>query len=81
MGYKQGLIMALTYNDLATREDKQFHARCRRELGVKRYMELVPLAREAFEEGLKWPNEVQRNNRAMRLANQVFSSALTKANK
>ena len=73
--------MSVTYSELATKADKAFHSRCRRELGTSRYMELVPLAREAFEEGLKWPNEVQRNNRAMRLANQVFSSALSKANK
>lgn len=73
--------MSVSYNDLATKADKQFHSRCRRELGTKRYMELVPLAREAFEEGMKWPNEVQRNNRAMRLANQVFSAELSKVNR
>ncbi len=73
--------MSVTYSELATKADKAFHARCRRELGTSRYMELVPLARKAFEEGLKWPNEVQRNNRAMRLANQVFSAELSKVNK
>lgn len=72
--------MSLTYNDVATREDLKFHARCRSELGIKRYMELIPEARKAFEEGLKEPNEVKRLNVARRMANMVFTRELSKVN-
>lgn len=65
-----------TYNDIATREDKQFHARARSTLGNRKYMELVPLARKAFEEGMKEPNEVKRENTARRMANLVYTKAM-----
>ena len=69
-----------TYNDLATRKDREFHRKVRRELGFDRYMELVPLAKAAFEEGLKEPNEIKRFNKALRMANQVFSNEIAKVN-
>lgn len=73
--------MTITYSDIATRADKNFHARCKRELGIDHYMALVPLAKLAFEEGLKEPSELKRNNTAKRMANLVFAKALAKANK
>lgn len=39
-------------------------------------MELVPLARKAFEKGMKEPNETKRENTARRMANMVFTKAM-----
>lgn len=66
----------VTYNDIATKEDKQFHNRARITLGNSKYMSLIPLARKAFEEGMKEPNEVKRENTARRMANLVFTKAM-----
>ena len=66
----------ITYNDIATREDRQFQQKARRILGNRKYMELVPLARKAFEEGMKEPNEVKRENTARRMANMVYTKAM-----
>lgn len=66
----------ITYNDLATREDRQFHVRCRRELGKQHYIRLVPMVKLAFQEGMKEPNPNKRENTARRMANLVFTMAL-----
>lgn len=68
----------ITYKEIATPADKQFQARCRRELGVKHYLRLVPIARLAFQEGMKDPNPNKRHNTARRMANMVFTNALNK---
>ena len=68
----------VTYNDIADGLDKLFHARCRRELGMHHYMRLVPMAKLAFQEGFKEPNENKRLNVARRAANMIFTRALTK---
>ena len=65
-----------TYSQIATKQDKQFHARARAILGHHKYMELVPLARAAFEEGMKEPNENKRENTARRMANLVYTKAM-----
>lgn len=66
----------LTYKEIATPADIQFQARCRRILGKSHYMRLVPMAKIAFQEGLKEPNPNKRENTARRMANLIFTMAL-----
>ncbi len=68
----------VTYNEISDHLDKLFHSRCKRELGMHHYMRLVPMAKLAFQEGLKEPNETKRLNVARRAANMIFTRALTK---
>lgn len=70
----------VSYNDVADKADRLFHNRCRRELGIAKYNQLVPLASLAFQEGLKEPNENKRINTARRAANMVFTRELMKVN-
>lgn len=65
-----------TYNEIATIYDRQFQQKMRRELGSRHYMRLVPMAKIAFEQGLKHPNPNKRENTARRMANLVFCMAL-----
>lgn len=65
-----------TYNDIATKQDRLFQIKARTTLGNEKYMELVPLARKAFEEGMKEPNQIKRKNTARRMANMVFTKAM-----
>jgi len=66
----------MKYNDIATREDRNFQWKCKRELGVHHYNRLIPKAAEAFRQGLRHPNQNKRENTARRLANLVFTNAL-----
>lgn len=66
-----------TFNDIATREDKAFHARARSVLGRHKYNQLIPLAREQFLKGMQEPNKIKRENVARRLSNLVFTKAMT----
>ena len=66
-----------TYKEVCSREDKTFQARARSILGRNHYLRLVPLAHEAFQEGLKEPNVNKRENTAIRMANLVFSKAMS----
>lgn len=65
-----------TYKEIMTSDYKKFQARCRRELGHNHYMRLVPMAKIAFQEGMKEPNPNKRHNTARRMANLVFTNAL-----
>lgn len=67
-----------TYSQIATQQDRQFQARARSILGHHKYMELVPLARAAFEKGMKEPNPNKRENTARRLANLVYTEAMAR---
>ena len=53
-----------TYKEACSREDETFQARARSILGRNHYLRLVPLARQAFQEGLKEPNINKRKNTA-----------------
>ena len=66
----------MTYKQICSREDKNFQARARSVLGRSLYLKLVPLAHQAFQEGLKEPNINKRENTAIRMANLVFSEAM-----
>ena len=49
-----------TYNDIATKQDRAFHARARVRLGHVRYMELVEVAKVEFEKAWNESNEIQQ---------------------
>ena len=66
-----------TYSEIASKEDKAFQQRARSTLGRSHYLRLVPLAHKAFQEGLKEPNVNKRHNTAIRMANLVYSEAMT----
>tara|TARA_R110002153_G_scaffold173631_3_gene326447 strand:+ start:13586 stop:13801 length:216 start_codon:yes stop_codon:yes gene_type:complete len=66
-----------TYKQICSREDKIFQSKARSVLGRSLYLKLVPLAHQAFQEGLKEPNVNKRENNAIRMANLVFSKAMS----
>lgn len=67
----------ITYNSIASRQDKLFHKRCRQQLGIKLYMQLVPNAEKAFKKGYREEKNInKRINVARRMANMVFTQAL-----
>mgnify|MGYP007046326286 CR=1 FL=1 len=65
-----------SYKDIATKEDKAFHARARAVLGNHKYMQLSIEAKKQFEKGMREPNEIKRENIARRLSNLVYTKAM-----
>lgn len=76
----------ITYNSIATKEDKLFHTKIKRALfkylgvdrGMAKYNQLVTVAKIEFNAALVEVDEVKRNNHARRQANLVFVRELKK---
>lgn len=76
----------ITYNQIATREDKLFHQRIRKALvnklgfdrGMVKYNQLAAVAKVEFNAALVEVDEVKRNNHARKKANLVFVRELKK---
>lgn len=67
----------ITYNEIATREDKHFISSARRTLGKRKFESLIPRARSAFREAyINEPNENKKENVARRAANLVYTKAI-----
>lgn len=72
----------ITYKQISTREDRLFLMKCKQMLGVRKFNELVPSARLAFELAYKnETNEVKRENSARRAVNLVYTNAVKELNK
>lgn len=76
----------ITYNSIATKEDKLFHQQIKKALfkalgvdrGMAKYNQLVTVAKIEFNAALVEVEEVRRNNHARRQANLVFVRELKK---
>lgn len=65
-----------TYNDIANRSDRNFQIECKIKLGRVRYQQLLIIAGQRFQRGLKHPDPNKRKNTARRMYNSVFTKAL-----
>lgn len=67
----------IKYNDIATKQDKDFLSNCRRKLGVNKFNSLVPKVRTAFRTAYNnEPNVNKKNNVARRAANMIYTQAM-----
>lgn len=70
----------ITYSNIATKEDKEFHANIKRALfkalgvdrGMAKYNQLATVAKTEFNAALVEVGEIKRNNHARRKANLLF---------
>lgn len=67
----------ITYNDIATREDKIFLSNARRTLGKHKFESLIPKVKVVFREAYNnEPNENKKENVARRAANMIYTKAI-----
>ena len=67
----------ITYNDIASREDKLFLSNARRTLGKRKFESLIPRVRVVFREAYNnEPNENKKENVARRAANMIYTKAM-----
>jgi hypothetical protein len=67
----------ITYNDIATREDKIFLSNARRSLGKHKFESLIPKVKVVFREAYNdEPNENKKENIARRAANMIYTTAI-----
>ena len=67
----------ISYNDIATREDKLFLSNARRTLGKHKFESLIPKVKVFFREAYNnEPNENKKENVARRAANMIYTSAM-----
>ena len=71
----------ITYNDIADHNDRKRHRKIKLQLGKDKYFQLVPIAKLMFQQALKEPDELKRNNAARKAYNMVFTIAISKLNK
>ena len=63
----------VTYNQIATKQDKIFLSNARRTLGKIKFESLIPKVKIAFREAYNnEPNENKKENVARRAANMVY---------
>ena len=68
----------ISYNDIATREDRTFLSNCRRRLGKRKFESLIPAVKTAFRDAYNnEPNINKKENVAKRAANMIYSKAMT----
>ena len=67
----------ITYNKIASREDRIFLSNARRTLGNRKFESLIPRVKIAFREAYNnEPNENKKPNVARRAANMVYTKAI-----
>ena len=67
----------ITYNDIATREDRTFLSNARRSLGKRKFESLIPKVKLAFREAYNNETNVnKKENVARRAANMVYTKAM-----
>ena len=67
----------LTYNEIASKEDKAFLSRARITLGRSKFDSLIPSVKIAFKTAYKnEPNENKKINVARRAANTIYTKAM-----
>ena len=67
----------ITYNQIASREDRIFLSNARRTLGNRKFESLIPRVKIVFREAYNnEPNENKKPNVARRAANMVYTKAI-----
>lgn len=68
---------SVKYNDIASKQDKQFLSNARRALGRNKFDSLIPSVRIAFREAYQnESNENKKINVARRAANLIYTKAM-----
>ena len=67
-----------TYNAIATDLDRKHISNAKRQLGMARFKELVPVAEKAFKKAWSESSELKRENNARRAANLIFTKEMNK---
>ena len=67
----------ITYNKIASREDRNFLSNARRTLGKRKFESLIPRVKVVFREAYNnEPNENKKANVARRAANLIYTKAI-----